>query len=583
MIKIAKFGGSSVADAKHFRQIKKIVDADPSRRFVVVSACGRRYKSDAKVTDLLYLVAAHVRYHVSCDDLLEDIGKRYFDIAEELGLNYPIHEEFAAFAERARAGELTTEELVSRGEYFTAQLMAEYLGLPFLDAADVVAFHHDGSLSMTRTHALIQERGIPGGFVMPGFYGATREGQIKLLDRGGGDISGSILAKCLEADLYENWTDVSGFLSADPRIVEHPQPIGRITYQEMRELSYMGASVLHEEAVFPVMEAGIPIAVKNTNRPLDPGTIISDREDFVSDEPIITGVTGKRNFVAVHIFKDHMSNEVGYLRRVLSIFERYRVSIEHIPSGIDSFAVVVRGEDVKDSLWSIVADIKREVEPDKIKVVRWNGNFNYSKIVNFGVAHASGDYLLLLNNDTEVISDDFIPEMLGYLQRPEVGVVGAKLYFADGLVQHAGMIVGAYDALAHANQLLSPRRPGYLARAVRPGNFSAVTGACQMVRRDVFEKVGGYDESFAVGFNDADFCLRARRAGYLTTFTPYAELYHYEFASRGRESADREKLFRWKREQARFIERWPEFFLLGCDPYYSPNLKRDNAYFALAQ
>ena len=221
--------------------------------------------------------------------------------------------------------------------------------------------------------------------------------------------------------------------------------------------------------------------------------------------------------------------------------------------------------------------------PDKIKVVRWNGDFNYSKIVNFGVAHASGDYLLLLNNDTEVMSDDFIPEMLGYLQRPEVGVVGAKLYFADGLVQHAGMIVGAYDALAHANQLLSPRRPGYLARAVRPGNFSAVTGACQMVRRDVFEKVGGYDESFAVGFNDADFCLRARKAGYLTTFTPYAELYHYEFASRGRESADREKLFRWKREQARFIERWPEFFLLGCDPYYSPNLKRDNAYFALAQ
>lgn len=369
MIKIAKFGGSSVADAKHFRQIKKIVDADPSRRFVVVSACGRRYKSDAKVTDLLYLVAAHVRYHVSCDDLLEDIGKRYFDIAEELGLNYPIHEEFAAFAERACAGELTTEELVSRGEYFTAQLMAEYLGLPFLDAADVVAFHHDGSLSMTRTHALIQERGIPGGFVMPGFYGATREGQIKLLDRGGGDISGSILAKCLDADLYENWTDVSGFLSADPRIVEHPQPIGRITYQEMRELSYMGASVLHEEAVFPVMEAGIPIAVKNTNRPLDPGTIISDREDFVSDEPIITGVTGKRNFVAVHIFKDHMSNEVGYLRRVLSIFERYRVSIEHIPSGIDSFAVVVQGADVKDSLWSIVADIKTEATPDSIKVV----------------------------------------------------------------------------------------------------------------------------------------------------------------------------------------------------------------------
>ena len=219
--------------------------------------------------------------------------------------------------------------------------------------------------------------------------------------------------------------------------------------------------------------------------------------------------------------------------------------------------------------------------PKRVRVVRWTGEFNYSKIVNYGAAQACGDYLLLLNNDTEVISPDFIPEMLGYLQRPEVGVVGAKLYFPDGLVQHAGVIVGAYDALAHANQLLPQNRPGYLARAVRPGNFSAVTGACQMVRRDVFDAIDGYDESFAVGFNDADFCLRAGRAGFLTTFTPYAELYHREFASRGREAVDEGKLLRWKREQAHFIERWPEFFLLGCDPYSNPNLKRDSAYYAL--
>lgn len=251
MIKIAKFGGSSVADAEHFKKIKAIVDADPARRFVVVSACGRRFKGDTKVTDLLYLVNAHVKYHVSCEELLEDIGQRYFDIADELGLTYPIREEFAAFAERARSGGYSTEELVSRGEYFTARLMAEYLGLPFLDAATVVAFHHDGTLSMNRTAELVQEYGQQGGFVMPGFYGATREGQIKLLDRGGGDISGSILAKCLGADLYENWTDVSGFYSADPRIVPEAQPIARVTYEELRELSYMGASVLHEEAVFP--------------------------------------------------------------------------------------------------------------------------------------------------------------------------------------------------------------------------------------------------------------------------------------------------------------------------------------------
>ena len=304
MIKIAKFGGSSVADAEHFKKIKAIVDADPARRFVVVSACGRRFKGDTKVTDLLYLVNAHVKYHVSCEELLEDIGQRYFDIADELELTYPIREEFAAFAERARSGGYSTEELVSRGEYFTARLMAEYLGLPFLDAATVVAFHHDGTLSMNRTSELVQEYGQQGGFVMPGFYGATREGQIKLLDRGGGDISGSILAKCLGADLYENWTDVSGFYSADPRIVPEAQPIARVTYEELRELSYMGASVLHEEAVFPVREAGIPLVIKNTNAPQDPGTIISETADEGEAEPIITGVTGKRGFVAINVARD---------------------------------------------------------------------------------------------------------------------------------------------------------------------------------------------------------------------------------------------------------------------------------------
>ena len=279
MIKIAKFGGSSVADAEHFKKIKAIVDADPARRFVVVSACGRRFKGDTKVTDLLYLVSAHVKYHVSCEDLLKDIGQRYFDIADELELTYPIREEFAAFAERASTGGYSTEELVSRGEYFTARLMAEYLGLPFLDASKVIAFHHDGTLSMRRTTELVEEYSQQAGFVMPGFYGATREGQIKLLDRGGGDISGSILAKCLGADLYENWTDVSGFFSADPRIVPEAQPIARVTYEELRELSYMGASVLHEEAVFPVREAGIPLVIKNTNAPQDPGTIISETAD----------------------------------------------------------------------------------------------------------------------------------------------------------------------------------------------------------------------------------------------------------------------------------------------------------------
>ena len=214
------------------------------------------------------------------------------------------------------------------------------------------------------------------------------------------------------------------------------------------------------------------------------------------------------------------------------------------------------------------------------RVVYWPGEFNYSQIINFGVEHAKGDYLLLLNNDTEVISPDFIEEMMGYLQRPDAGVVGAKLYFADHLVQHAGIVVGVRGALAHANQDFLAKREGYLARAVRPGNFSAVTGACQMVRRDVFERVGGYNEEFAVGFNDADFCLRVWEAGYRTIYTPYAELYHYEFTSRGREEANEKKLRRWKREQALFMQRWPEFFLDG-DPWLGSNLSLDSEYFSL--
>lgn len=214
------------------------------------------------------------------------------------------------------------------------------------------------------------------------------------------------------------------------------------------------------------------------------------------------------------------------------------------------------------------------------RVEYWPGEFNYSKIINFGVGRAKGDYLLLLNNDTKVITPGFIEELMGYLQRPDAGVVGAKLYFADRLVQHAGILVGVRGALAHANQDFSAKREGYLARAVRPGNFSAVTGACQMVRRDVFEQVGGYNEEFAVGFNDADFCLRVWEAGYRTIFTPYAELYHYEFTSRGREEANEEKLRRWKREQALFMQRWPEFFLNG-DPWLGPNLSAESEYFSV--
>ena len=277
MIKITKFGGSSVSSAGQFKKVKAIVQADPSRRFVVVSAAGKRDKFDSKITDLLYLVNAHLQYHVTCDDLLGTIGQRFCEIAKELNLSYPISHEFGIFRELAKRGEYTPEYIVSRGEYFTGRMMAEYLGFPFVDAADVITFRADSSIDMDKTSEKLKAAiGEEKCFVLPGFYGATEDGKIKLLDRGGGDITGAIVAQCLGADLYENWTDVSGFLTADPRIVDNPKSISRITYAELRELSYMGASVLHEEAIFPVKDAGIPLVIKNTNAPDDPGTVISE-------------------------------------------------------------------------------------------------------------------------------------------------------------------------------------------------------------------------------------------------------------------------------------------------------------------
>ena len=357
MIKIAKFGGSSVASAEQFRKVKGIVESDPDRRFVVVSAVGKRDSSDNKITDLLLLVNAHIEYHVDCTSLLADIERRFLDIADELGLKWPVHERFQIFANNIKKH--SPEYIVSRGEWFTAHLMAEYLQMPF-DAADVVVFHHNGDVDMERTAARLKDVMVrEGSFVLPGFYGATVDGQIKLFQRGGGDITGAILARCIDAGLYENWTDVSGFLSADPRIVENPRSIRRITFDEMRELSYMG----------PVREVNIPIQIKNTNRPGDEGTIIREKARAGEDEHLITGIAGKRDFISVHVKKAHMSGEVGFVRRALSVFERYGVSVEHIPTGVDSFSVVVNGADVRDSIYSIITDIRRELEPDDITMV----------------------------------------------------------------------------------------------------------------------------------------------------------------------------------------------------------------------
>ena len=347
MIKITKFGGSSVANAQQFTKVKNIIEADPARKFVVVSASGREHKDDNKVTDLLYLIEAHLKYSVDYLSLFQLIEERFLTIKKDLNLQYPIEKDLEELKGQLSKS-MSTDYLVSRGEYLTAKLMAEYLGFPFVDAKDIITFHYDGKIDFDATKYRL-------------------DGFMKNHD-GGSDITGSILARILNADMYENWTDVSGILMADPRIVHHPKRIDKITYSELRELSYMGASVLHEEAIFPVKEKNIPINILNTNHPDEGGTIIVEEDDGESGE-MITGIAGKKNFTVVAIYKNHMSDEVGIIRRALEVFENYRVNIEHIPSGIDSFSIVVSGDEVNDVIYDIVSDIKRACNPDSIKVI----------------------------------------------------------------------------------------------------------------------------------------------------------------------------------------------------------------------
>ena len=367
MLKITKFGGSSCASAEQFRKVRAIIESDPSRRFVVVSAAGRKTKKDNKITDLLYLCRAHVDYHVDYHPVFEIIRARFLEIKAELSLSTPIEADLDALCEKLP--DLSVDELVSRGEYFTARLMADFLGFPFVDATDVIAMEFDGSFNFEKTSenlkAVLKEHDC---FVMPGFYGKTLDGAVRVMTRGGSDISGSILARCLQADMYENWTDVSGFLMADPRIVENPRNIERITYEELRELSYMGASVLHEDAIFPIREFNIPIHVLNTNRPQDPGTLVLAKIEDDENGPLITGIAGKKGFLSIEIFKRNMSNMVGVVSGTLDVLRKYGVSIEHLPSGIDSFNVVLSRRDVEHNLYDILAEVKEKVAPDSIRV-----------------------------------------------------------------------------------------------------------------------------------------------------------------------------------------------------------------------
>ncbi|MBQ6440560.1 MAG: aspartate kinase [Mogibacterium sp.] len=344
MLKVLKFGGSSLADSSQFAKVKEIVESESSREVVIVSAPGKRSGDDNKITDLLYLTHAHIRYGVAYEGVLSMIKKRYAEIRKGCGLKTDIEsiidETFAGIDKKT-----SVDFIASRGEYFSARLMAEYLGYEFVDAVDWLCFEYNGKVNAEKSEEKLRElKSKYGKIVTPGFYGALPSGDIRVFPRGGSDITGALAAAYLGADVYENWTDVSGILMVDPRIVDNPKTIARVTYDELRELSYMGASVLHEDTVFPVRIRDIPVNIRNTNAPDDPGTIIREHFDDELEEEterFITGIAGKRNFSIIGIYKSRIGEEkLGLLREVLEVFDRYEIPVEQIPSGVDSFSVV---------------------------------------------------------------------------------------------------------------------------------------------------------------------------------------------------------------------------------------------------
>lgn len=366
--KVVKFGGTSLADAEQFRKVREIVLADGERRYVVPSAPGKRHQGDHKITDLLYLCQAHVQQAVPFDEVFEVIARRYLEIVADLGLPLDLRPELDKIKRKIAAG-ASADYAASRGEYLNGLIIAGFLGYEFVDPAECIFFTADGALDYERTQAAIGGRlAATPRAVIPGFYGALPDGGIKTFPRGGSDITGAIVARGVGADLYENWTDVSGFLMADPRVVPNPKPIKSLTYRELRELAYMGATVLHEEAIFPVREAGIPINIKNTNAPGDPGTLIVRDADLTVHTGSITGIAGRKGFTVIAVEKTLMHQEIGFGRKLLSVLEENGISFEHMPSGIDTISVVVSDTQLNHKLERVIAEIRRRCQPDAIDV-----------------------------------------------------------------------------------------------------------------------------------------------------------------------------------------------------------------------
>lgn len=387
MKKIVKFGGSSLANAEQFQKVGEIIRSDESRRYVVPSAPGKRFDGDTKVTDLLYKCYNTAVEGEDFIPILQEIKGRYYEIIRGLNLDLSLEDEFAQIEAdfKAQAG---TDYAASRGEFLNGKVMAAYLGYEFVDAADVIRFDKNGNLDAEKTDRLLSKKLAKCEHaVIPGFYGAGEDGKVKTFSRGGSDVTGSLVAKAIKADLYENWTDVSGFLVADPRIVENPKPIAIITYKELRELSYMGASVLHESAIFPVRKEGIPINIRNTNAPEDKGTMIVETTCSIP-ECIITGIAGKKGFVAINIDKDMMNSEIGFGRKVLQVFEDNGISFEHMPSGIDTMTVIVHQDEFVEKEQKVLAELHRAVNPDSIEL---ESNLALIAVVGRGMKNSVGN------------------------------------------------------------------------------------------------------------------------------------------------------------------------------------------------
>ncbi|NLD88562.1 MAG: aspartate kinase [Clostridiales bacterium] len=368
-IKVAKFGGSSLSSAGQFKKVSDIVKSDKNRRYVVPSAPGKRSGNDDKVTDMLYACYDAVAIGKDFEEFFAPIRKRYTDIIEGLKLDLSLEDEFATI-EKAFSENCGRDYAASRGEYLSGIILAAYLDFPFIDAAKVIFFDVNGKLDAPHSYQALTEMSHENEYaVIPGFYGSMPDGTIKTFSRGGSDITGSVVARGVDAEIYENWTDVSGFLVTDPRIVEEPQVIETITFKELRELSYMGATVLHEDAIFPVRTAGIPINIRNTNRPSDPGTMIVPPRVGEIRHGSITGIAGKKGFSVFHIEKDMMNQEVGFTRKVLSVFEKHGISFEHLPSGIDTMCIVVNSSVLSGRADMLAKEIKSAASADSVEVI----------------------------------------------------------------------------------------------------------------------------------------------------------------------------------------------------------------------